>query len=53
MSLATGVDGEVEWPAEELSDEEVEADDDRRVLKGLSELVLSDLGNAAVSLRPM
>jgi len=53
VSLATGVNGEVEWPAEKLSDEEVEADDDRRVLKGLSELILSDLGNAAVSVRPM
>jgi hypothetical protein len=45
--LATSVDEEVEGPAKELSDEQVEADDDRRVLEGLSELVLSDLGDAA------
>lgn len=52
VSLTASVDGEVERPAEELSDEQVEADDDRRVLEGLSEFVLSNLGHAAISHDP-
>ena len=43
--LSTGVHDQVSGPSEDLSDEKVEADHNRRVLNSLSELLLTELGN--------
>lgn len=48
--LSRGVDSEVSGPAEELSNEKVVEGDNRRVLESLSELLLSELGDADVGL---
>ena len=44
VRLSTGVHDEVGGPSENLTDEQVEADHDRRVLESLTELVLTELG---------
>lgn len=46
VRLTGGVHDEVCGPAKDLTDKQVEANGDRRVLKGLTELILTKLGKA-------